>query len=239
MSHKQLRILTPKAELRVSGEANASRIEGYAAKYNVPSVPIWDMFIEQLAPGCFDEVLADASLDCRFLHNHNPDTVYGRTTNGTLRLRSDNVGLYVECDLPDTQAARDLAACVKRGDITQMSFAFDIAPNGCQWIYDDTLEYPLRIVTQVEKLYDCCTATYPAYEQTTAMARAEGKKEIDDVAVIINALTRDAFPLCDDTRASVERSIVKLQNLLTAKPESGKRGASDVRALLEELRAAR
>ena len=57
-------------------------------------------------------------------YNHNQSVILGRTTSGTLQLRSDANGLRFDCDLPDTQAARDVHTLVERGDLNACSFAF-------------------------------------------------------------------------------------------------------------------
>jgi HK97 family phage prohead protease len=63
--------------------------------------------------------------------------ILGRTTSKTLRLLETDQGLEFECDMPDTQYARDLMACMKRGDISQCSFGFSVDDGGDTWKKDD------------------------------------------------------------------------------------------------------
>ena len=49
-----------------------------------------------------------------------------RTSNGTLEMKTDEQGLYTRATLNNTQQSRDVYEAVKRGDISQMSFAFTI-----------------------------------------------------------------------------------------------------------------
>jgi phage head maturation protease len=55
-------------------------------------------------------------------------------------------------------------APMERGDVTQMSFAFSILPNGQDWAKDENGQV-VRTVKRV-KLYDISPVTYPAYPQT-------------------------------------------------------------------------
>jgi HK97 family phage prohead protease len=103
-------------------EDGTMRLSGYAAVFNDDSVPL--PFIERIAPGAFRKTLTETP-DVRLLINHE-GLPLARTKNGTLRLKEDEIGLYMDADLPDTQAARDLYTLVERGDVDQMSFAFRV-----------------------------------------------------------------------------------------------------------------
>lgn len=140
---------------------------GYAAVFNTLSVNLGG-FREQIAPGAFKETLAEE--DIRSLFNHNEDKVLGRRANGTLRLEEDDKGLRFANDLPDTQLSRDLAVLIERGDVTQMSFAFRVKPNGDDWVEDDKLGL-VRTLTAV-RLRDVGPVTFPAYPDTQVAVRS-------------------------------------------------------------------
>src|SRR5690606_21572913 len=81
---------------------------------------------------------------CFALLRHDWSRVLGNTANNTLRLFSDDYGVRVEIDLPDTQTGRDVAELVDKGYIAGMSFAMSSNPEG-EWrqeggrnIYDAT-----------------------------------------------------------------------------------------------------
>jgi HK97 family phage prohead protease len=95
---------------------------GHAAVFNTLA-DIGGWFREKIVPGAFKKTLSD-NADVRALLNHNPDKIFGRTKSGTLKLREDDTGLLSEISVPDTTLGRDLMVSVKRGDIDQMSFAF-------------------------------------------------------------------------------------------------------------------
>lgn len=140
------------------GKTEQITIRGYAAKYNVQSELMWD-FREVIAPGAFDTVLQD---DVRALFNHDPNLILGRTTSNTLRLSVDNVGLIYEVDLPDVGYARDLAASIDRGDVSQSSFQFVVPVGGDNYSQLPDGTY-LRTITKFERLYDVSPVTFPAY----------------------------------------------------------------------------
>jgi uncharacterized protein len=143
------------------------RIKGHAAVFNTLSQNLgW--YREMIAPGAFAEAVK--SDDVRALWNHNPDHVLGRNKANTLILSEDERGLAIEIIPPDTQLARDLAISIERGDITQMSFAFSVRPNGDSWGQDDEGN-DVRTLTNV-RLYDVSPVTYPAYTETDVAVRS-------------------------------------------------------------------
>jgi HK97 family phage prohead protease len=145
-------------------------IEGYAAVFNSASSPLLG-FTEYCKPGCFTRAIAEQQ-DVRFLMNHDPNLLMGRTKNGTLRLMEDDHGLKFQCDLPDTQAARDMYTLVKRGDMDQCSFSF--IPQKDKWGKEKNSAgdwQASRDLLDVD-LLDASAVTYPCYEETEVNARA-------------------------------------------------------------------
>jgi len=161
------RVATQLPELRSNG---VDVITGYAATFNALSEELWG-FREQIAPGAFDDVLAD---DVRALFNHDPNFVLGRTTAKTLAISVDQTGLRNEITPPDTQWARDLMTSMKRGDITQQSFAFTVKNDSWEWNKETDLV--TRTILKLERLYDVSIVTYPAYPQTTAQVIQRAKE---------------------------------------------------------------
>jgi HK97 family phage prohead protease len=140
-------------------------IRGYAAKYNVLSELMWD-FRETILPGAFDGRLED---DVRALFNHDPNLILGRSIAGTLRLTLDDVGLFYEVDLPDTDTAEALACAIDRGDVTQSSFAFTVEE--AAWIENEDGTW-LREIRKISQLFDVSPVTYPAYPDATCDMRS-------------------------------------------------------------------
>ena len=153
-----------KAEMRANEDEMI--VEGYAAVFD--SVTDIGPFQERIAQGAFSDVLDD---DVRLLINHD-GVPLARTSNGTLELSQDEVGLFYRATLSDTQAGQDLYKMIKRGDINQSSFAFMIGEESRD--ADD-----VRVIEKVARLIDVSPVTYPAYQAATVFARAEEKKEHD------------------------------------------------------------
>lgn len=153
-------------------EDGTMRLSGYAAVFNDDSVPL--PFIERIAPGAFRKTLTETP-DVRLLINHE-GLPMARTKNGTLRLKEDETGLYMDADLPDTQAARDLYTLVERGDIDQMSFAFRVIR---QTWNEGRTERTLQELSLADG--DVSVVTYPAYPTTTVEAREQLKAAMQAV----------------------------------------------------------
>lgn len=159
-------------EVRADEDA-PPRITGYAAVFDSETT-IGDFFREVVDRSAFTEALSRPD-DVRALINHDPSQILGRTEAGTLRLSVDERGLRYEVDLPDTSYARDLAASVARGDVSQSSFGFRVTEESWERPKTPT-ELPLRRIRAVE-LYDVSPVTYPAYDTTSVSTRARDLAE--------------------------------------------------------------
>lgn len=150
-------------ELRAAAEGDAGQtVVGYAAVFD-QETDIGGYFREKVAKGAFSEAIGQS--DIHALYNHDYGKVLGRHSAGTLRMKEDGTGLFVEIDLPDTQDGRDLAVQIERGDIDQMSFQFSMRGGVETW--DESGDDPLRIIEKVGELYDvsvCPRGAYPTTE---------------------------------------------------------------------------
>jgi HK97 family phage prohead protease len=110
---------------------------GHASVVDKP-YEMWDTFgpyNEVIAADAFTRTLA-ASPDVAFLVNHKGVTM-ARTTNDSLRLRMDGVGLAIEAWLnPKRQDVTDLVLAIQDRDVTEMSFAFMLQDGGGVWTDD-------------------------------------------------------------------------------------------------------
>lgn len=141
-------------------------------------------WIEQIAPNAFADVLGD---DVRMLKNHNPDLILARTTAGNLKLAQTKDGLDVEADMTPTSYARDLALSLDAGDVTQMSFAFEMKSDTWEELDEDDPYYgktvfnELRTINSFKRLHDVSPVTYPAYVDTDAALRMQELRAVTDV----------------------------------------------------------
>jgi len=147
-----------------AGEQDQPKIVGHAAVFNTLSEDL-GFYREKIAPGAFAKTIQEA--DVRALFNHDPNFVLGRTKSGTLKLSEDEKGLWVEIIPPNTQWARDLMEVMRRGDVDQMSFGFQVVKE--EWEGD--ANNPVRVLKEV-KLYDVSPVVFPAYSATDVQVRS-------------------------------------------------------------------
>jgi len=131
--------------------------------------------------------------------------VLGSVKAGTLRLTSTDNGLLAEVDLPNTTFANDVWETVRRGDVTTMSFSF-YPINERTEIQNGKEVYYL---TEVRLLEVSFAVAWPAYEDTTSMARAVRGVDIDKLETVLAKETIET-----DDLAVVRDTIGKLRALL-------------------------
>jgi len=167
--------------MRAVENGKSKQIAGYAARYNVLSHSIrseGNEFKERIAPGAFDRILRTKP-DVVATFNHNNNFVLGRTSSGTLRLRSDASGLAFDCDLPNTTYAKDLYESIKRGDVSGASFAFKLGPGDDIFKVEDDEDDDsdsdskilVRTINNFSGLYDISCVVGPAYPGTVVDVR--------------------------------------------------------------------
>lgn len=171
------------AQLEVREQGGTSIIAGHAAVFNQLSEDLGG-FREQVLPGAFTDALARD--DVRALFNHDPNYILGRNRSQTLTMREDGHGLAIEIKAPTTPTIRDLVLePIRRGDVSQMSFAFTVRPGGQDWAKDEEG----RVIRSLKKLrlFDVSPVTFPAYPQTDVAVRSlqawrEGRTEAHGAA---------------------------------------------------------
>ena len=161
----QRRALISPTKFNTREDGEALYIEGYFAVFN-STYEIWNGATESIAPGAFTETLKDA--DVRALINHDTRLVLGRTKAETLEPREDDHGLWGRVLInPNDQDAMNLYERVKRGDVDQCSFGFEIIREETEISDDGSIHWTIKEV----KLYEVSVCTFPAYEETEVSAR--------------------------------------------------------------------
>lgn len=164
MNNKEYRTYLADVNLETR-EDKTPVIKGHAAVFNVVGDGGW--FREQIRPGAFSDSISED--DVRALFNHDPNLILGRNKAGTLRMTEDDKGLAIEIDPPDTQLARDLLVLIGRGDISQMSFGFEVKKES--WNRSENDDPDLRTLEKV-KLWDVSPVTFPFYKETDVAVRS-------------------------------------------------------------------
>lgn len=224
-------------ELRVSEVRAASddtlTISGYAAMFD--DVTDLGYFNERIARGAFDGVMED---DVRLLINH-AGVPLARTTNGTLDLEVDDNGLRYTARLADTTEGRDLYKLIKRGDISQSSFAFTIEDE--EW----DRKQNLRTIKRMGSLLDVSPVTYPAYPTTTVAARMKAQQEERSIDPEDEELLDDILEAIDDIKLKIEeaKAVEEQEDVMPQEPVNSERATFapvNIRTMnLNELKALR
>lgn len=145
-------------------------ISGYFSVFD-SDYEIFPGATESVAPEAFDGALSD---DIRCLIDHETRLVLGRNKAGTLTLKTDSRGLWGEVKINrNDQDAMNLYERVKRGDVDQCSFGFDILDEE----FEDRGDHVHWTIRKV-KLYEVSVVTFPAYTETSVSAR---KAQLDEI----------------------------------------------------------
>ena len=159
-------------DLEIRQEGDGMTLRGYAAVFNSPSQPL--PFIETIQPGAFRDSLKSRN-DVKLLWNHDTSVVLGSTRAGTLRLTEDERGLLVEASLPLTQAGKDAAISIQRGDVTAFSFGFRVPAGGDEWASASE-----RVLKRVNVHEVSVGVAFPAYTATDGTANVRSMTELSE-----------------------------------------------------------
>ena len=177
----QIRSAESKFNTREDGED--LYIEGYFSVFN-SNYELWQGATESIDSHAFDNALSD---DIRALVDHDTHLVLARNKAGTLELKIDSRGLWGKIRInPKDSDAMNLYERVKRGDVDQCSFGFDILDQEAEYREDGTVHWTIKSV----KLYEVSVCTFPAYEDTSVSARKKDYEDndVDLASTIIDAL---------------------------------------------------
>lgn len=166
--NKQYRYI--QGDMRADEEQHT--LSGYFAVFG-PEYRMSSMVAERLDPHAFDDTL-QIQPDVRCLWNHNADIVLGRTGNGTLSLRVDEHGLFGEVAInPEDSDAMNALARIRRGDVSQCSFGFEVLEEEKVNRGNDVL-FELKKV----RLWEVSPVAFPAYKETSVSARNDDAAEV-------------------------------------------------------------
>ena len=172
MSRDVRQVRCTSSEFKTREDSGELYIEGYFAVFN-SVYEIFEGATETVAPGAFSKTLGE---DIRALINHETRLVLGRNKAGTLELKEDSRGLWGKIRInPKDVDAMNLYERVKRGDVDQCSFGFDIISEETEFREDGSVQWTIREV----KLYEVSVCTFPAYEDTSVSARKKDFEEIN------------------------------------------------------------
>lgn len=150
-------------------------IAGYALVFNSPTL------IGSINDTDYYEVIETYALDnCDLTdivlrYNHDDKTqLLARTSNNTLSVKVDDIGLYIEATIANTTTGRDIYELIKRGDISKMSFGFIVDK--------DSYKGNTRHIESIKAIKDVSVVDFPAYDDTSVQAIYRNFKQIKEEA---------------------------------------------------------
>lgn len=162
-------------------EENGRTIQGRAIVFESLSNDLGG-FKEIIKKGAISQELVDSS-DIFARTNHSDDYILARCNKGKgslqLELRED--GLYYSFQAPNTEKGNELVEHIRRGEISQSSFAFMVAqePDAERWTKIDGVT--VREIYKISYLGDVAPVFTPAYSETSVSLRALDKaKEMNE-----------------------------------------------------------
>ena len=136
-------------------------VEGTVIVFDKPA----DMggYTEFIARNALDGVNLD---NITLLVNHNGTGIPLARSPKTLTLTISETGLDMRAELPDTEQGRSVYEAIKRGDLSEMSFAFEIS----EYAFDEQKRE--CTITKIAAVYEISIVNRAAYPQTSVQARA-------------------------------------------------------------------
>lgn len=165
---KEIRNIT--AEVTVDEESR--KVEGYALLFNVPSD---GLDIEEIIePRALDGVIEKSNVFALLNHDERRGILArSKKGKGTLSLTVDGKGLRYRFDAPRTALGDELLEYLKRGEVTESSFAFTVAED----VWEKKGETWKRTIKKIDELYDVSPVYDAAYSKTTVYMR--GKEQLE------------------------------------------------------------
>ncbi|AZU60097.1 HK97 family phage prohead protease [Neobacillus mesonae] len=191
-------------------------VSGYVNKTNQWSQVLGQRkkFVERILPGTFTRALGNGN-EVHFYAEHDPSKILASTRNGSLNLREDENGLYMEATIEPTSWGKDYHTLIQSGIIRNMSFGMQVLKDSWRKMTDGTYE---RSISDLY-LSEVSAVRNPAYVQSTISAR--GIDLVEDVEPTVNKQEEnreqsqlDEHPLEDLIKN--KKSSLKLAELLVA-----------------------
>lgn len=156
----------------VTVDEESRKVEGYALLFNVPSD---GLDIEEIIePRALDGVIEKSNVFALLNHDERRGILArSKKGSGTLSLTVDGKGLRYRFDAPKTALGDELLEYLRRGEVTESSFAFTVAED----VWEKKGESWKRTIKKIDELYDVSPVYDAAYSQTTVYMR--GKEQLE------------------------------------------------------------
>lgn len=172
--NKRSEYRTCKIETRVDEKQEGGKklvLRGYPILFNTET-NIYDFWYGEVRETILPTALNGTDLTDVYLitgHNIEPDKVLGRN-NVNMRMEVDDTGLFFECQLPNTQLARDIYNLIEEGIVDGMSFGFTCS--------DEVNEATMtRTITHIDELFEVSITPFPAYKEASVIVQKQRTQE--------------------------------------------------------------
>lgn len=163
---KELRYLE-NSEIRANAESRD--VDGYALLFNTTSRNLGG-FVERIEPSALDGVIENSDVMAVLNHDNSRGILArSRFGQGSLTLSADEKGLRYTFSAPHTALGDECLEYLRRGDITQSSFAFTVKEDSWEKQEDGTY---IRTIKAFDRLYDVSPVFEPAYFGTEVKCRS-------------------------------------------------------------------
>lgn len=163
---KELRYLE-NSEIRANAESRD--VEGYALLFNTTSRNLGG-FVERIEPSALDGVIENSDVMAVLNHDNSRGILArSRFGQGSLTLSVDDRGLKYTFSAPKTALGDECLEYLRRGDITQSSFAFTVSEDS--WAKQEDGSY-VRTIRHFDRLFDVSPVFEPAYFGTDVKCRS-------------------------------------------------------------------
>ena len=148
-------------------EEERKAVSGYASTFDELYTLYEDddlIYLEKVGRTAFDYTdMGDVIMQ----YNHE-GRVFARTSNETLRVSTDDKGLFIEADLGGTEIGRELYEEIRGGYTNKMSFGFLVSDDvEDRTELDDGRIEIIRTITGISKLFDVSAVSIPANNGTS------------------------------------------------------------------------
>lgn len=161
-------------QVQVTGENEEKRtVEGYALLFYTPSDGL--SFTEVIKRGALDGVLEKSDVFALLNHDQRRGVLarskYGK---GSLSLSVDDKGLKYRFDAPKTDLGDELLENIRRGEIGESSFCFDVEKDTWEKRSDGSWK---RTIEKFGNIYDISPVYNGAYSKTSVYMRGKEAAE--------------------------------------------------------------
>lgn len=165
-------------------------------------------FKEKITKGAFKRAINSSKNDIDFLAEHDSSVVLASTKNGTLELREDDVGLYMEAKIINTSAGRDWYEMISSGLITNMSFGFRSLKDDWKSMGENLYQ---RTINELE-LFEVSAVRNPAYASSSISNRG---MDLSDEDIVPDNIEEDK----EMEQRTAEELIETMREFITAVKE--------------------